>query len=314
MKLKNNIVIAAIALSMTACSSDNEPTANTDGKEYPISLSVGIGDLSVVTRSTSTSTFSPDGGSMGFFILGNGSKTAFDEKYFCSNEKVTCSNGQWSFQDGKTHYWSSDNANISYIAYYPYITNADSTNIVWNAYYNGYNENAVNADQYDLLWQRNPTAENSNSHSLNITLAHACSKLTVNVTRLGSEIAQGAQIDKISINGMKVKGTFNFTGDNAGTWTLSQEDRPAPYPMKSITHDNQLFAKYEAILIPQEAEMILGIEIHSSAAYQLTIPSQKYEKGTHYTITIQVGQDEVKLGNITQTPWEAVDGGGLIAE
>ena len=84
--------------------------------------------------------------------------------------------------------------------------------------------------------------------------------------------------------------------------------------MKSITHDNQLFAKYETILIPEEAVMILEPQILNGAAYQLTIPSQKYEIGTHYTITIQVGQDEVKLGNITQTPWEAVSGGDLIAE
>ena len=312
MKLKNNIVIAAIALSMTACSSDNEPTANTDGKEYPISLSVGIGDLSVVTRSTST--FSPEGGNMGFFILGNGSKTGSDLKYFCNNQKVTCSNGQWSFPDGETRYWSSDNAKISYIAYYPYSTSADSTGIEWTAYNDGYNAKPVTADQYDLLWERNPAAANSDDHSLNITLAHACSKLTVNVTRLGSEITQGAQIDKIFIKGMKNKGTFNFTGDNAGTWTFSQEYIPTPYPMKSITHDNQLFAKYEAILIPQEAVMILEPQILNGAAYQLTIPSQKYEMGTHYTITIQVGQDQVNFGSITQTPWEDVSGGGLIAE
>ena len=309
MKLKNNIVIAAIALSMTACSSDNEPTANTDGKEYPISLSVGIGDLSVVTRSTST--FSPDGGSMGFFILGNGSKTGSEQKYFCNNEKVTCSsNGQWSFS--KTHYWSSDNAKISYIAYYPYREGVESTNIVWRTFDGDYSQNTSEA--YDLLWERNPTAANSDNHSLHITLAHACSKLTVNVTRLGSEITQGAQIDKIVIKEMKNKGTFNFTGENAGTWTLSQEDIPAPYPMKSLTTANVFPAKYEAILIPQEAVMILEIKILSGAAYQLTIPSQKYEMGTHYTITIQVGQDQVNFGSITQTPWEEVSGGGLIAE
>ena len=84
--------------------------------------------------------------------------------------------------------------------------------------------------------------------------------------------------------------------------------------MKSLTTANVFPAKYEAILIPQEAVMILETQILNGAAYQLTIPSQKYEMGTHYTITIQVGQDQVNFGSITQTPWEAVYGGGLIAE
>ena len=36
--------------------------------------------------------------------------------------------------------------------------------------------------------------------------------------------------------------------------------------------------------------------------------------GKNYTITIQVGQDKVELGNITQTDWESVTGGDLTAQ
>ena len=42
-KLHNILAVTAIALTFTACSSDNDNPANNDGKEYPISLSVGIG-------------------------------------------------------------------------------------------------------------------------------------------------------------------------------------------------------------------------------------------------------------------------------
>ena len=51
MKKNNIIAIAAIALTFTACSNDNDFTTNNEGKDTPISLSVGVGELSVVTRS-----------------------------------------------------------------------------------------------------------------------------------------------------------------------------------------------------------------------------------------------------------------------
>ena len=123
MKTINNILaIASIALSLTACSSDNESTSNNEGKEYPISLSVGIGDLSVVTRAESTtigSTTPLTSGDLGLYIIKNGDKSVTD-KYLCDNSKFTGSTAEnvttWS---GQTYYWASDDATIDYIAYMP---------------------------------------------------------------------------------------------------------------------------------------------------------------------------------------------------
>ena len=72
-KLHNILAVTAIALTFTACSSDNESTSNNEGKEYPISLSVGIGDLSVVTRAGSTQLTSGD---LGLYIIKNLLKTS----------------------------------------------------------------------------------------------------------------------------------------------------------------------------------------------------------------------------------------------
>ena len=75
-------------------------------------------------------------------------------------------------------------------------------------------------------------------------------------------------------------------------------------------------AKYtfDAILIPQTAAASLSITLSTGAVYQLAIPEQAYAMGKNYTITIQVGQDKVELGNITQTDWESVTGGDLTAQ
>ena len=104
-KLHNILAVAAIALTFTACSSDNDNPANNDGKEYPISLSVGIGDLSVVTRAGNTTPVKT--GSLGLYITSNGGKTLLD-KYLCNNAKFDAStdenqNTTWG---GPTYYWA----------------------------------------------------------------------------------------------------------------------------------------------------------------------------------------------------------------
>lgn len=321
MKTINNILaIASIALSLTACSSDNESTSNNEGKEYPISLSVGIGDLSVVTRAESTTigstTSTPlTSGNLGLYIIKNGDKSGTG-KYLCNNSKFIGSTAEnvttWS---GQTYYWASDNATIEYIAYMPYKDGGltknptSATDYEYKIDWNVASENAP-----DLLWQTATATNSATNHSVDITLGHACSKLTVNVSKLGSEIVSTDEnpvtVSKIEINGMAAKGTFNFT--TAGEW--SDLGVATSYAMKSAPTTAGNKATYEAILIPQTAAATLMITLSNNATYQLTIPEQEYKMGTHYTITIQVGQDQVGLGGITQTAWDTVSGGDLTAQ
>ena len=128
-KLHNILAVTAIALTFTACSSDNDNPANNDGKEYPISLSVGIGDLSVVTRAGSTTIGSSENtpttltsGSLGLFITRNGDKSVIG-KYLCNNSNFVYRSSGWNCTT--TYYWASDNATIDYIAYYPYQENSN---------------------------------------------------------------------------------------------------------------------------------------------------------------------------------------------
>ena len=71
---------------------------------------------------------------------------------------------------------------------------------------------------------------------------------------------------------------------------------------------------FESIIIPQTAAFSLTITLSNNTTYLMSIPSHKFEKGTCYTLTIQVGQDKVNLGSITQTPWSEENGGPLTAQ
>ena len=308
MKKNNIIAIAAIALTFTACSNDNDFTTNNEGKDTPISLSVGVGELSVVTRAESNTTTPLTTGALGLYITKNGDKNIID-KYLCNNAKFTYSNSGWTC--GTTYYWAADNATIDYVAYHPYQLSITGNFISWDV-------TSQDRGNLDLLYQNASNVANTDSHSIDITLGHVCSKLVVNVSKLGSEIAEGKTISSIKIGGLKAKGNFYLLADtnnehDAGSWV--PDVNPADIEMAVLVTPNQdMKATYEAILIPQTAAFTLTIRLSDNSEYQLAVPSQTFAAGTCYTLTIQVGQDKVTIGNITQTPWQDVSGGNLTAQ
>lgn len=304
MKKNNILAIAAIALTFTACSNDNDITTNNEGKDTPISLSVGVGELSVVTRAENTATLAD--GELGLYITKNGEKNVLG-KYLCNNAQFTYNNG-WSC--GTTYYWAADNATIDYVAYHPYQLSISGNFISWDVT----NQSSGNLD---LLYENATGVANNDNHSIAITLGHVCSKLVVNVSKLGSEIASGTTISSIKIGGLKAKGNFYLFADSnngheAGSW--DPDVNPADINMKSITANTVIPATYEAILIPQTAPFTLTIRLNNNSEYQLSVPEQTFAAGTCYTLTIQVGQDKVNLGSITQTPWSEENGGYLTAQ
>ena len=299
MKKNNIIAIAAIALTFTACSNDNDITTNNEGKDTPISLSVGVGELSVVTRAENTATLTD--GELGLYITKNGEKT-LQGKYLCNNAQFTYVSNGWTC--GTTYYWAADNATIDYVAYHPYQSSISGNFISWDV-------TNQSSGKLDLLYQKASDVTNPTDHSIGITLGHVCSKLVVNVSKLGSEIAEGTKISSIKIGGLKPKGTFNLTD---GTWDSSNET-VADIEMAVLVTPNQgMKATCEAILIPQEAAFTLTIRLNNNSEYQLAVPSQAFAAGTCYTLTIQVGQDKVNLGSITQTDWVTKDGGPINAQ
>ena len=304
MKKNNILAIAAIALTFTACSNDNDFTTNNEGKDTPISLSVGVGELSVVTRAENTTTLTD--GELGLYITKNGEKNVLG-KYLCNNAQFTYNNG-WSC--GTTYYWAADNATIDYVAYHPYQLSITGNYISWDV-------TNQSSGKLDLLYQKASDVTNPTDHSIAITLGHVCSKLVVNVSKLGSEIAEGKTISSIKIGGLKAKGNFYLFADSnnghgAGSW--DPDVNPADIGMKSITANEGMNSTYEAILIPQTAAFTLTIRLSDNSEYQLAVPSHTFEAGTCYTLTIQVGQDKVNLGSITQTLWSEENGGPLTAQ
>lgn len=314
MKKNNIIAIAAIALTFTACSNDNDFTTNNEGKDTPISLSVGVGELSVVTRAENTATLTD--GELGLYITKNEEKTLVG-KYLCNNAKFTASTTATgtSWTCSTTYYWASDNATINYFAYFPFqgTEGTAATSLPWDtSTQTGVGDGGY--DPLDLLYVNGSATNTANDHGIKITLGHVCSKLIVNVSKLGSEVDQSATVSSIKLGGIYPKGDFNLSGENAGTWTVDENTTGDITMNKLGTQATGMNSTFESIIIPQTAPFSLTITLSNNATYKLSIPSHKFVKGTCYTLTMQVGQDKVTIGNITQTPWQDVSGGELTAQ
>ena len=314
MKKNNIIAIAAIALTFTACSNDNDITTNNEGKDTPISLSVGVGELSVVTRAENTATLAD--GELGLYITKNGEKTLVG-KYLCNNAKFTASttNTGTSWTCNTTYYWASDNATINYFAYFPFLgtEGTAATSLPWDTS----TQTGVGGGGYDpldLLYVNGSATNTASDHGINITLGHVCSKLIVNVSKLGSEVDPNATVSSIKLGGIYPKGDFNLSGDNPGTWTVDENTTGDITMNKLGTQATGMNSTFESIIIPQTAAFSLTITLSNNTTYKMSIPSHIFVKGTSYTLTMQVGQDKVTIGKITQTPWKDVSGGDLTAQ
>lgn len=296
------LYMSALAIMLASCSSGDSPTPN-NSIEHPISLaSVSLGSVTDFTRAgesdnVSSSTSITDG-SIGLFITKNGDKQ--ESKYRCDNAKFTYNNNSWSCDN--TYYWASDDATIKYIAYYPYVETVENSedygyNIPWDI------SNQDADATLDLCYQ-SAEASNNTDHDIDIKLDHVCSKLIVNITKFGDEIGADPSVEGIKLGGLYTKGTFTFKYSD---WASDKKDA-VEFSMKSVGNNT-----FEAILIPQTNPVTLTITVNNEE-YIMNLPRQAFDKGTQYTLNIQVGQDITKAGAITRTPWIETVGGTITVE
>ena len=147
------------------------------------------------------------------------------------------------------------------------------------------------------------------SNPVNIIMSHALTKLVLNPT-LGTEVT-GESIAKVEVKNMYVSGTLNI---KENSWS-DQGEATATLSM------NKVNGNYEVLVIPmpscQSFPMVITMSSGRvfSANISLANVGNKLEGGTQYTITLQVGQDTVTIGDISAASWGTpVVGGDLETE
>ena len=262
-------------------------------------------------------TFNLDGSTTSSSALTSGSFSLFfncgtddDSKYVADCEKWTYTDGEWQFDatgtDAEQLLWKGGNAEVSYIATYPY--RGDKYAHITGDH--GGMLEAVPADQtdetrwneFDVLWASGTTTDGS----LDINFKHLYTKLQVNMT-YGSEVEATQTVTSVTIGGTRIQRYFNY---NTLEWTNNLDaDIQDIKALGLDTATEGYGSSYEALILPQEAAVTITVEMSDGRVFTKTLESFSFQSGYQYNINLQVGGDIVVLEGITAEGWK--DGGTI---
>ena len=148
------------------------------------------------------------------------------------------------------------------------------------------------------------------SNSVSLTMTHALTKLVLRPT-FGNEVTN-TNIAKVEVGGMYASGKLNIS-DN--TWSeLSEANSKLEMDNKEVLVIPMSGCTSFPIVITMEDDRVFKTNINcpviSQAGAEVTVYG--LAAGTQYTISLQIGQDKVTLGEITAASWGTpLDGGDL---
>jgi lipoprotein len=290
------LAFAATALMLASCSNDEVLTPQDDLKDTPITIaSASVAELTtrVITEEGHLIGAVDENASMSVFVTGG------------SNAKYNADNVEW-VHNGEC--WSAEsqtlfegtNSKQKICALSPY--RADAT------LEDGVTITADGVTDY-LVAASTPVTSNS----VSLTMTHALTKLVLRPT-FGNEVTN-TNIAKVEVGGMYASGTLNIS-DN--TWSeLSETNSKLEMDNEEVLVIPMSGCTSFPIVITMEDDRVFKTNINcpviSQAGAEVTVYG--LAAGTQYTISLQIGQDKVTLGDITAASWGTpVDGGDLETE
>ena len=284
---KKFLVFAATALMLASCSTDEVPQDSL--KDTPITIaSADVNELStrVITEGQLVGSVD-DNVSISVWVEGSA------EKYNANNVEWVHNGTDWS-ADSPTLF-EGTNSKQKICALSPYVENASAAGVTITA--NGVTDYLVAAS----------TPVTSNSVSL--TMTHALTKLVLQPT-FGNEVTN-TNIAKVEVGGMYASGTLNIS-DN--TWELSEANSKLEMDNKEVLVIPMSGCTSFPIVITMEDDRVFKTNINCPviSLEDAEVTVYGLAAGTQYTISLQIGQDKVTLGEITAASWGTpLDGGDL---
>ena len=288
------LAFAATALMLASCSNDEVLTPQDDLKDTPISIaSAGVAELT--TRAIIEGQLI---GRMEEPIVMSVWVEGSAEKYNADNVEWVHNGECWSAESQTL--FEGTNSKQKICALSPY--RADAT------LEDGVTITADGVTDY-LVAASTPVTSNS----VSLTMTHALTKLVLRPT-FGNEVTN-TNIAKVEVGGMYASGTLNIS-DN--TWSeLSETNSKLEMDNEEVLVIPMSGCTSFPIVITMEDDRVFKTNINcpviSQAGAEVTVYG--LAAGTQYTISLQIGQDKVTLGDITAASWGTpVDGGDLETE
>lgn len=288
------LAFAATALMLASCSNDEVLTPQDDLKDTPITIaSAGVAELTtrVITEGDLIGAMD-EPVSISVWVEGSA------EKYNADNVEWVHNGECWSAESQTLFEGTNSKQKICTLS--PY--RADAT------LEDGVTITADGVTDY-LVAASTPVTSNS----VSLTMTHALTKLVLRPT-FGNEVTN-TNIAKVEVGGMYASGTLNIS-DN--TWSeLSETNSKLEMDNEEVLVIPMSGCTSFPIVITMEDDRVFKTNINcpviSQAGAEVTVYG--LAAGTQYTISLQIGQDKVTLGDITAASWGTpVDGGDLETE
>ena len=290
--MKKYFAMTIAALALVACYNEN-PIADPL-KDTPIAIaSAGVNELStrVITEGQLVGSVD-DNVSISVWVEGSA------EKYNANNVEWVHNGTDWSAKSSTL--FEGTNSNQEICALSPYREDATLEDGV-----------TITADGVTDYLVAASTSITSNRVSL--TMTHALTKLVLQPT-FGNEVTN-TNIAKVEVGGMYASGTLNIS-DN--TWSeLSEANSTLEMDNKEVLVIPMSGCTSFPIVITMEDDRVFKTTINcpviSPADAEVTVYG--LAAGTQYTISLQIGQDKVTIGDISAASWGTpVVGGDLETE
>ncbi|WP_418551963.1 fimbrillin family protein [Prevotella sp.] len=280
MKIRH-FALAALAISMAACTSDNE-NLNTDG---PVAAKF-IADITPATRVNSEGTEWTEGDRIG--VTGAGfTNVPYKREYgmFVPDGTVIY------FDDTETH---------TFHAYYPYQAEGGTVTVSTAADKQG--------TGIDFLFAsgatgdtRNPTVSFTGDHAFK----HCMSLIKFTFKPGDGIIFNGMEPASYTLGGLKIEGTFDTaTGTTAVT---AAANSPITMQLNGATAS-------QVIILPQEVTIPLDLSVYyNGQSYKATLKLPEtptanfYTAGYAYTYNITLNNKDIEVSEPTITPWKDGD-------
>ena len=281
--------LMAMALTLGSCS-DNENGIGGETSKY-ITVSTSIGNMTrVATDEKGGQTFE-EGDEISVYAWTGDATVAPETRERVVNNAINkLTNGSWVSTPQML--WKNNRDKHYFICVYPISAISDLSA-------GEYTFDVNKQTESDLLVAVNKDGLSYNvdeQQPVPLTFTHVMAKLVVNLTYKNQWGTEGPTVDKVAVGNAAKEATINYLTKVVTPSTTAKED----FSLPEITENT----KYVSVIIPQEDVKQLTIVIDGkNFVYDNGTPF-KLESGKITTVNLEVGRDEIKLGDVKITDWE----------
>ena len=281
--------LMAMAFTLGSCS-DNENGIGSETSKY-ITVSTSICNMTrVATDANGGQTFE-EGDEISVYAWTGAPTVAPETSERVVNNAINkLTNGSWVSTPQML--WKNNRDKHYFIGVYPIAAISDLST-------GEYTFDETKQVESDLLVAVNKDGLSYNvdeQQPVPLTFTHVMAKLVVNLTYKNQWGTEGPTVDKVVVGNAAKKATINYLTKVVTPSTTAKED----FSLPEITENT----KYVSVIIPQEDVKQLTIVIGGkNFVYDNGTPF-KLESGKITTVNLEVGRDEIKLGDVKITDWE----------